>query len=75
MKNGILKRWPSLLLPAAALTLAGCWTPPNANVQPAGKPGLIQEGIAVQSVKDPATVQAIDATRAPSPSSFPTKPR
>ena len=49
------------LVPVAALTLAGCWTPPNANVQPTGNPGLIQDGIAVQSVKDPATVQAIDA--------------
>ena len=51
----------SLLLPIAALSLAGCWTPPNANVQPPGQPGLIQDGIAVQSVKDPATVQSIDA--------------
>ena len=48
------------LTPVAALALAGCWTPPNANVQPPGQPGLIQDGIAVQSVKDPATVQAID---------------
>jgi hypothetical protein len=51
----------SLLLPVAVLALSGCWTPPNANVQPKGHPGLIQDGIAVQSVKDPAIVQAIDA--------------
>lgn len=62
MKNGILKLMAGVLLPVAALTLTGCWTPPNANVQPTGKPGLIQDGIAVQSVKDPATVLAIDAS-------------
>ena len=49
------------LLPAASLTLAGCWTPPNANVQPKGRPGLIQDGVVVESVKDAATVLAIDA--------------
>ncbi len=49
---------------AAACTLgllAGCWTAPNANVQPKGQPGLVQDGIPVESVKDPATVQALDA--------------
>ena len=51
----------SLLLPIATLSLTGCWTPPNANVQPKGRPGLIQEGITVESVKAPATVEAIDA--------------
>jgi hypothetical protein len=61
MKKRILKTVALAWMPVAALTLAGCWTPPNANVQPKGQPGLIQEGIAVQSVKDPATVQAIDA--------------
>jgi hypothetical protein len=60
MKKRTLKTVALALMPVAALTLAGCWTPPNANVQPKGKPGLIQDGIAVQSVKDPATVQAID---------------
>lgn len=48
------------LMPVAALTLAGCWTPPNADVQPKGPPGLIQDGIIVESVKDPATVVAVD---------------
>ncbi|MFZ0826614.1 MAG: hypothetical protein WAO02_04250 [Verrucomicrobiia bacterium] len=61
MKTRILKIVTLAWMPVAALTLAGCWTPPNANVQPIGKPGLIQNGIAVESVKDPATVQAIDA--------------
>ncbi len=51
----------SLLLPIAALSLAGCWTTPNANVQPKGQPGLIQDGITVESIEDPATVQAVDA--------------
>jgi len=62
MKKTFLKPAVMALLPAAALTLAGCWTPPNANVQPKGKPGLIQEGIVVPSDKDPAIVQAIDTS-------------
>jgi hypothetical protein len=60
MKTRTLKSMALTLLPVAALTLAGCWTPPNANVQPIGKPGLIQDGIVVESVKDPAAVEAID---------------
>jgi hypothetical protein len=51
------------LLPALALALTGCWTLPNANVQPAGKPGLIQGGILVQIVQEPVKVAAIDASR------------
>jgi hypothetical protein len=51
------------LLPVIAFTLTGCWTPPNANVQPAGKPGLIQGDIPVQVVQDPVTVVAVDAGR------------
>ncbi len=51
------------LLPVFALALAGCWTPPNANVQPVGKPGLIQGGIPVQIIQEPVTVAAIDASR------------
>jgi hypothetical protein len=61
MKKRTLKLMALALLPVAALALAGCWTPPNANVQPKGKPGLIQDRITVESVKDPATVEAIDA--------------
>jgi len=61
MKKKNFKTIALILLPVAALALAGCWTPPNANVQPKGNPGLIQDGIAVESVKDPATVQAVDA--------------
>ncbi len=49
------------LLPVIALTLTGCWTPPNANVQPKGQPGLIQGDIPVQVVHDGVTVAAIDA--------------
>jgi hypothetical protein len=48
------------LLLAAALTLTGCWTPPKADVQPTGQPGLIQDGIRVTSVKAPARVAALD---------------
>ena len=40
--------------------LTGCWTAPNADVQPGGEARLIQSGITVESVKDPATVQALD---------------
>jgi hypothetical protein len=64
MKNKKIKRAMMVTLcSAAALTLAGCWTPPNANVQPVGKPGLIQGGIPVEVVQDPVTVLSIDAGR------------
>jgi len=49
------------LLCAAALVFSGCWTPPVANVQPKGEPRLIQGGIAVESVKNAAIVQSVDA--------------
>ena len=45
---------------AAALAISGCWTAPVADVQPKGEPRLIQGGIAVESVKDSATVQSVD---------------
>jgi len=49
------------LLPVvAALSLAGCWTPPTANVQPPGPPRLIQKGIVVRSVVRNAVVQSVD---------------
>jgi hypothetical protein len=64
MKNKKIKRAMMVTLwSAAALTLAGCWTPPNANVQPVGKPGLIQGGIPVEVVQDPVMVLSIDANR------------
>jgi hypothetical protein len=53
----------SLLLSATALALAGCWTAPIANVQPKGEPRLIQGGITVESVQDPATVQSVNASQ------------
>jgi hypothetical protein len=46
---------------AAALAVSGCWTAPVADVQPKGEPRLIQGGIAVESVKDPAIVQSVDS--------------
>jgi hypothetical protein len=61
MKNKFTKSLPLILAASAALALAGCWTPPNASVQPGGEPRLIQSGITVESVKDPATVQALDS--------------
>jgi hypothetical protein len=51
----------SALAVAVAGILTGCWTPPNANVQPMGKPGLIQGGIPVEIIQEPVTVAAIDA--------------
>jgi len=57
------KSFPLVLAAAASLALTGCWTPPNANVQPSGEPRLIQSGIMVESVKDPATVQALDTNQ------------
>ena len=51
------------LLPVIVLALAGCWTPPNANVQPKGSPGLIQSGFTVEVVQDPAPVASIDASQ------------
>jgi Cu/Ag efflux protein CusF len=62
-KNNLKFATIVISLPAIALALTGCWTPPNANVQPAGKPGLIQGNIAVQIVQDPVTVEAIDASQ------------
>ena len=49
-----------LLLLSGALALAGCWTAPVANVQPPGEARLIQNGIAVRSIKNPATVEFVD---------------
>jgi len=51
------------LLPAMILAVTGCSTPPNANVQPAGKPGLIQGGIPVAIIQEPVTVEALDVGR------------
>jgi hypothetical protein len=51
------------LLPAITLVLTGCSTPSNANVQPAGKPGLVQGGIPVEIIQEPVTVVSVDAGR------------
>ncbi len=48
-------------LPIMTLALAGCWTPPNANVQPAGAPRLVQGGVPVESNREHATVKSVDA--------------
>jgi hypothetical protein len=57
MKKTIIALLPGVV----ALMLTGCWTPPNANVQPKGEPRLIQSGVSVEAVRDRATVQAINA--------------
>ena len=53
----------TLLLSVLALALAGCWTPPVANVQPKGDARLIQRAIPVVAVKNGVTVQSVDAER------------
>ena len=62
-KNSVQFAIVAACLPAFVLTMTGCWTPPNANVQPAGKPGLIQGGIPVDIIQYPVTVEAVDAER------------
>jgi hypothetical protein len=52
-----------LVIPAFALILSGCWTPPNANVQPPGEPRLIQSGVPASNNHVRATVQTIDAAQ------------
>lgn len=60
MKNKFANALPLILIAAIAPVLTGCWTTPNAYVQPGGEPGLIQDGIVVSSIQYPATVRAID---------------
>jgi len=61
MTAAILHRAMICSLPlAGALALSGCWTAPVAHVQPKGESRLIQSGIAVESVKETATVQSVD---------------
>jgi hypothetical protein len=43
-----------------SLVLTGCWTPPNANVQPKGEPRLIQSGVSATDYHARATVQTVD---------------
>lgn len=49
-----------LLSLVATVLLAGCWTPPSAEVQPRGPSGLIQKGVAVESAVELAIVQSVD---------------
>ena len=59
----IFKQTAAVLLASAAMGLAGCWTPPNANVQPAGKPGLIQGGIPLEVIQKDVKVVSLDAAK------------
>jgi hypothetical protein len=52
-----------LSLAVVALTLTGCWTSPNANVQPRGEPRLILSGVSAERTDVRATVQTIDASQ------------
>jgi hypothetical protein len=52
-----------LLTSAIALIMTGCWTPPNANVQPPGEPRLIQSGVSASNNHVRATVQSIEAAQ------------
>jgi len=65
IKNKIIMKKSLIILSPiiTALTLTGCWTPPNANVQPVGEPRLIQSGIPVQSVQESATVESLDVSQ------------
>jgi hypothetical protein len=60
MNSPLCLRLPLMLATSAALVLTGCWTPPNAHVQPAGKPGLIQGGIPVEVIQDQVKIVALD---------------
>lgn len=42
-------------------SLTGCWTPPNASVQPTGEPRIVQSNISGELFHDHATVRTIDA--------------
>jgi hypothetical protein len=52
-----------LVIPAFALILTGCWTPPNANVQPPGESRLIQSAVPASNNHVRATVQSIEASQ------------
>jgi len=52
-----------LIVTALALTLTGCWTPPNANVQPPGEPRLIQCGVPASNNHVRATVQSVETSQ------------
>jgi hypothetical protein len=52
-----------MLFPLLALTMTGCWTPPNANVQPVGDPRMIQSDVHVKCYNLKATVSAVDNTQ------------
>ena len=56
-----MKTLPLVLVSASTLALAGCWSPPNANVIPRAKPGLIQDSVQAETVLDGARVAAVDA--------------
>lgn len=40
--------------------LSGCWVAPSASVRPAGKPGVVAEGLAFDRVADSARVESVD---------------
>jgi hypothetical protein len=53
----------NLLTAFTALFMTGCWTPPNARVQPPGEPRLIQSGVSAVDNNVRATVQGFDASQ------------
>jgi len=53
----------NLLTAFTALFMTGCWTAPNANVQPPGVPRLIQSGVSAVDNNVRATVQGFDASQ------------
>jgi len=56
--------WAALaLVPAAALTLSGCWTPPTDIAAPTGNPSLVGATIVVETLKTTTEVQSVNASQ------------
>lgn len=54
------RRAATLLVASVAVFLSGCWVPPSASVRPSGGPRVIADGIVIERVADPATVEGVD---------------
>lgn len=54
------RRAATLLAASVAVLLSGCWVPPSATVRPGGSPRVIADGIVIERVAAPATVEGVD---------------
>lgn len=52
-----------LVTAATVLTFTGCWTPPNAHVQPPGEPRLIQSGVPASNNHARAVVESVETAQ------------